>query len=168
VVVEMRYTKWGGKRHWRFAAQPLGSDEFGWWYGCPAGTVMRRGLEEPLVVSYDFVVLVPAEGRWIASWNSPAQRHYSIYVDVTDRPVRENGLIEAVDLDLDVVRRWDGRVELLDEDEFEEHQFLYHYPADVIAQARATSGDLMRMVAEHHEPFGEVGEAWLTGFTSSR
>ncbi|GAA2660052.1 DUF402 domain-containing protein [Paractinoplanes durhamensis] len=166
-MVEMRYTKWGGKRHWRFRAEVLGSDEFGWWYGCPAGTSMRRGFEEPILVHYDFIVLVPTEGRWIASWNGPTHEHLAIYVDVTSAPVRSGDLVEAVDLDLDVVRLRDGSVELLDEDEFEEHQLRYAYPPDVITQARATADDLINMITHHREPFGEVGDTWLAGFLAS-
>jgi hypothetical protein len=151
--VELRYTKWGGKKHWNFRTEPLGSDRYGWWYGCPAGIPMRRGLEEPIVVDYDFIVLAPAAGGWVGSWNGPANREIEVY-------------IEAVDLDLDVVRLRDGSVRLLDEDEFEEHQILYGYPADVIAQARATANGLMEMVAARREPFGEVGDSWLARFTN--
>ncbi|WP_433377436.1 DUF402 domain-containing protein [Actinoplanes sp. CA-142083] len=160
----MRYTKWGGKGHWRFPAEALGNDEFGWWYGSRAGTPLRRGAEEPVIVWHDFVVLVPAAGRWIASWNSVENTEVEVYVDVTDRPVRTSERIEAVDLDLDVVRFRDGSVRLLDEDEFEEHQVLYGYPAEEIAQALATADELMAMVAERREPFGRVGDAWLAGF----
>ncbi|MEU4236606.1 DUF402 domain-containing protein [Actinoplanes sp. NPDC026619] len=164
----MRYTKWGGKRHWRFVAEPLGSDEHGWWYGCPAGTSMRRGLEEPVIVDYDFIVLVPVAGWWIASWNGEGHRNVAVYVDVTTEPVRVDGLVEAVDLDLDVIRLRDGGVELLDEDEFEEHQVLYGYPAEVITQARASADELLEMIAQRHEPFGEAGDAWLARFVTSR
>jgi hypothetical protein len=165
--VELRYTKWGGKKHWNFSAEPLGSDRYGWWYGCPAGIPMRRGLEAPIVVNYAFIVLAPASGAWVASWNGPENRETEVYVDVTTAPVRTDDAIEAVDLDLDVVRLRDGSVRLLDEDEFEEHQRLYRYPADVIAQARATADDLMAMVAARREPFGEVGDSWLAKFTNA-
>jgi hypothetical protein len=176
---DLRYTKWGGKKHWNFRAEPLGSDRYGWWYGCPAGIPMRRGLEEPIIVNYDFIVLAPAEGGWVGSWNNadkikgkageslrahlagPASWEIEVYIDVTAEPVRTAESVEAVDLDLDVVRLRDGSVRLLDEDEFEEHQILYGYPADVIAQARATADDLMEMVAARREPFGEVGDSWL-------
>jgi hypothetical protein len=167
-VIEVRYTKWGGKRHWRFPAEPLGSDEYGWWYACPAGTSMCRGLEEPIVTDYDFVMLVPARGAWVAAWHGPAHRTLAMYIDVTSVPVRRDGLVEAVDLDLDVVRRWDGTVGLLDEDEFDEHQLLYGYPAEVIAQARATADELLDQVARRVEPFGEVGDAWLASFLAGR
>jgi hypothetical protein len=164
----MRFTKWGGKRHWRFAAEALGDDEFGWWYGSRAGTSMRRGFEEPIIAWYDFVILVPAAGRWVASWNGPAHVETAIYVDVTDRPVRTAGLVEAVDLDLDVVRLRDGSVRLLDEGEFEAHQVLYGYPPEEIAQARATADELLAMIGEGREPFGQVGDAWLAAFSEGR
>jgi uncharacterized protein len=160
----MGYTKWGGTKHWHFAAEELGSDEYGWWYGTRAGVPMRRGFEEPITLGHDFVVLVPAEGSWIASWNGPAEPRTEIYVDVTSVPVRTPTTVEAVDLDLDVIRMRDGSVHLLDEDEFAEHQVLYAYPPDVIAQAVATADDLIARVSAHHEPFGAVGAAWLARF----
>jgi hypothetical protein len=46
--VEMRFTKWGGKRHWRYPLEPLGTDRYGWWLGGAAGTLLRRGFEEPI------------------------------------------------------------------------------------------------------------------------
>ncbi|WP_203820759.1 DUF402 domain-containing protein [Paractinoplanes ferrugineus] len=166
--MELRFTKWGGKRHWRFLAEPLGSDGFGWWYGCPRGTSMRRGFEEPVVADYDFIVLVPADGAFVASFNGPSHPNLSMYVDVTSVPVREEGVVEAVDLDLDVVRLWDGSVRLLDEDEFEEHQVLYGYPAEVIDQARATADELLDRIGWRQEPFGAVGDAWLARFLDAR
>jgi len=168
MAVDMRYTKWGGKGHWRWFAEELGRDRFGWWFGSPAGTELRRGLEEPVVIGHDFVVLVPEQGRWIAAWNGPEDTRTALYIDVTDKPVRHPDRVEAVDLDLDVVRLRDGSVQLLDEDEFEEHQVLYGYPAEEIAQARATADELLAMVTARQEPFGEVGEAWLAAFSAAR
>jgi hypothetical protein len=96
------------------------------------------------------VLLVLDDGEWIATWN--AESDTELYVDVTSRPVRGDGVIEAVDLDLDVIRRRDGRVEVLDEDEFAEHQVLLGYPPDVIAQARATTDDLVARIRAAREP----------------
>ncbi|MCU7723568.1 YgaC family protein [Actinoplanes sp. KI2] len=168
MAVHMRYTKWGGKRHWWWSAEELGSDRFGWWFGSRAGTALRRGFEEPVIVRHDFVVLVPDEGRWIAAWNGPEETQTALYIDVTDKPVRHRDRVEAVDLDLDVIRLRDGTVRLLDEDEFEEHQVLYGYPAEEIAQARATADELLAMVTARREPFGEVGEAWLAAYSAAR
>ncbi|MET0426441.1 MAG: DUF402 domain-containing protein, partial [Actinoplanes sp.] len=140
--VEMRFTKWGGKRHWHYQLEPLGTDEHGWWLGGAPGLIMQRGDEDPFPGRYGVVALVPESGDWIAHWNAGKSRH-EIYIDVTDRPVRSPDAIEVVDLDLDVVRLRDGTVEVLDEDEFEEHQRLYRYPPEVIAGARAATDDLV-------------------------
>jgi protein associated with RNAse G/E len=46
----------------------------------------------------------------------------------------------------DVIRRFDGSAEILDEDEFPEHQVRYGYPPEVISQA---------------EPVRQVCRSWL-------
>ena len=45
------------------------------------------------------------------------------------------GTVTAVDLDLDVVRGWTGRVWVDDEDEFADHRVRFGYPADVVRMA---------------------------------
>jgi hypothetical protein len=84
-----------------------------------------------------------------------------IYVDVTTRPALDDGTVRAVDLDLDVVRFRDGRVEVLDEDEFAEHQVQLGYPAELITQARQTCDSLAGAVLSRTEPFGQAGAEWL-------
>ena len=66
-----------------------------------------------------------------------------------------------VDLDLDVVRhRVSGAAQLLDEDEFEEHQRRYAYPAAVIDRTRAAARWLMEAVTDR-EPFMSAYRHWL-------
>jgi hypothetical protein len=160
--VEVRYTKWGGHEHWRFTLTPLGSDRFGWWLAGPAGTPQRRGQEPPIALDHDFVMLVPAVGSWTAFWNAdgPASP-FEVYVDVTTRPVRAPGVLTAIDLDLDVVRHRDGRVEVLDEDEFAEHRVRYGYPREVIDDARSTASWLVEAISARVAPFDDTGTAWL-------
>jgi protein associated with RNAse G/E len=50
-------------------------------------------------------------------------------------PVWHEGLVRLVDLDLDVIRDWSGRVWVDDEDEFAEHRVLFGYPDDVVRLA---------------------------------
>jgi hypothetical protein len=164
---EMRFTKWGGHRHWRYELEPLVDDPYGWWFGGRAGITLRRGLEDPVIQPHDFVVLVPPHGAWIANWNAPGPS-MAVYVDVTTDVRREADVIHAVDLDLDVVRFRDGTVEVLDEDEFAEHQIRYGYPPDVVARARATTDDLVASLAARVEPFGTAGEARLEAFITTR
>jgi predicted RNA-binding protein associated with RNAse of E/G family len=164
--VEMRFTKWGGKLHWHYPVVPLGTDRHGWWLGGPEGTFFQRGDETPIPRRHDYVMLVPAEGDWIATWHAASDTE--IYVDVSTRPVRVGDVVEAVDLDLDVIRKRDGRVLLFDEDEFAEHQVLLGYPAEVIARARATADDLVARITTAAEPFGRAGYDWLTRFSNGK
>lgn len=164
---EIRFTKWGGRRHWQYPMEPLGRDGYGWWFGARAGVLLQRGFEDPIVQPHDFVVLVPADGCWIASWNAPGQTDISVYVDVTSRPLVQPDVVSAVDLDLDVVQLRDGTVRVLDEDEFAEHQLRYSYPAEVVEQARATTDDLVARLTTGTEPFATVGSAWLKRFADN-
>ena len=157
--IAVRYSKWGGIDHWHFELEPLGQDQFGWWFFGPKGIIQQRGAEPPIVLSHDFVLLVPAAGCWTACFN--AENELEIYVDVTTRPALDEAEVSAVDLDLDVVRWRDGRVEVLDEDEFAEHQVQLGYPAELISQARQTCDWLVEAVSSRSEPFGRVGADWL-------
>ncbi|MFG1606907.1 DUF402 domain-containing protein [Actinoplanes sp. NPDC049265] len=160
----MRFTKWGGRLHWHYAIEPLGTDAFGAWYGTRAGTTIQRGDEAPHIQKHDFLTLIPAEGWYVAAFNAEADERTELYIDISTPPTTTGTLIEAVDLDLDVIRTRDGRFILDDEDEFEEHQMLYGYPAHVIAAARAEADRLMAEVTAGAEPFGAVGRAWLARY----
>jgi uncharacterized protein len=41
-AVDVRFTKWGGGRHWEFPVTVLGEDDLGVWCGSPAGTWLER------------------------------------------------------------------------------------------------------------------------------
>lgn len=166
-MTEIRFTKWGGRRHWRYPMEPLGSDRYGLWFGAQAGILLRRGFEDPIVQPHDFVVLVPADGCWIASWNGPGETDISVYIDVTSKPSVQPDMVSAVDLDLDVVRLRDGTIQVLDEDEFAVHQVRYNYPTEVVAQARATTDDLVARLTGGNEPFATVGSTWLERFVEN-
>ena len=49
----------------------------------------QRGAEPPIVLSHDFVLLMPAAGCWTACFN--AENELEIYVDVTTRPALDGG-----------------------------------------------------------------------------
>ena len=58
-----------------------------------------------------------------------------------------------IDLDLDVEVFDDGRVELVDEDEFEEHQLRYRYPEAVIQGARRSAELALDLARSGRFPF---------------
>jgi hypothetical protein len=86
-----------------------------------------------------------------------------LYVDITTVPQWPSpSVCRAVDLDLDIGRFRDGRVELLDEDEFEERRVSFGYPDDVVRRALETAHSVLDAVREYREPFGAAGVPWLS------
>jgi hypothetical protein len=158
-TVSVRYTKWGEHLHWYFDLERLGTDRYGTWLAGRRGITKRRGDEPPQRERHGFVMLVPGEGRWTAYWS--VDDEIELYVDVTTTPEWTTEGVTAVDLDLDVVRWRGGGVEVLDEDEFDEHRVALAYPPDVVAGARATAAWLVEAITARREPFGSTGPAWL-------
>lgn len=161
--VHVRFTKWDGRLHWHFDVVRLGDDEHGVWLGGSAGTPVRRG-EEPPIISTEFALLIPNGSWWTATFN-PTQPDgpfgYSVYVDICTPPEWEGNMVTAVDLDLDVGRRLEGGVELLDEDEFDDHRVAMGYPPRIVDQARAAAASVFTKIERGDEPFVRVGTAWL-------
>jgi protein associated with RNAse G/E len=70
--------------------------------------------------------------------------------------------VAAVDLDLDVVRGWTGRIWVDDEDEFAEHRVHFGYPAEVVELALSSCQAVRRAVELSHAPFdAETPKRWF-------
>lgn len=154
------YRKFDGALHWHEWMGWLGEDEHGVWLGAPAGNECQRGDEPAVILAQPHVVLFPRDKWFTASFNGqPAKTE--IYCDITS-PVEfvSDELITMVDLDLDVLRRWTGEVEIDDEDEFAEHQMRYGYPPEVIAEAQASCDWLAANVVTA-EPFLSAYKPYL-------
>lgn len=161
--VRVIYRKYDGSLHWHLELGRLGEDEYGVWLGAPAGSSAQRGDEPPVVFEQAYVMLVPGgAARWTLNC-SAAPCWTELYLDITT-PSRwiAPDTVEMIDMDLDVIRRFDGSAEILDEDEFAEHQVRYGYPRSEIEAAERTAANLLRAVQQFEEPFAEVGRAWLT------
>lgn len=139
----------------------LGADEHGTWLAAPAGTQSQRGSEEPVTFPQAYVLLIPRAGGWTMTCNA-APCWTELYIDITTVPrwVADDQ-VEMVDLDLDVVRFFDGSAKILDEDEFAEHQVRYNYPPEVTSDAEQTTSAMLAAVTSGAEPFGRVCRAWL-------
>lgn len=140
--IRVIYRKYDGSLHWNM--------ELG-----------RRGSEEPVTFPQPYVLLIPSAGEWTMTCNAePCWTE--LYVDVTTEPQWTAGdQVEMVDLDLDVIRRFDGSAEILDEDEFAAHQVRYCYPPEVASRAGRTASALLAAVADGTEPFGQACRSWL-------
>jgi uncharacterized protein len=162
VKVDCDIRKWDGRSHYRFDVELLGRDEHGTWLaGRPP--VPFAGPEYPGVFDYRFAILVPEDRWWIATFYAPDPRlEIETYVDIATptRWISESHLT-AVDLDLDVVRRFDGTLYIDDEDEFDDHRVSYGYPSDVVETARRTASELLDALTQSREPFRDIGHRWL-------
>ena len=163
-TVRIRFSKWDGSAHWAFDMERIGEDEHGIWLWAPAGTALHRGSDKTIQAERGFVKVIAPNRWWTAVWNVgplKGDRSIEIYVDVITPAVWDGNTVRMVDLDLDVIRRSGGMVEVDDEDEFEEHRVLYGYPDHVIDKARTEAARLAIAVELRTEPFGSVGERWL-------
>jgi uncharacterized protein len=159
--VRIVYRKYDGSLHWNMTMRWLGEDEHGIWTGGGAQSSWRKGEGPPVIVGHKHVLLFPRGTWWTASFNAEPART-EVYCDIST-PVRWPSPREVtmVDLDLDVVRRRDGHVELVDEDEFAEHQVKYGYPRDVIEASTAAAVWLQGALADGTEPFARVYRSYL-------
>jgi protein associated with RNAse G/E len=159
--VRIVYRKYDGSLHWNMTMTWLGEDEHGVWTGADASVTWRRGDGPPVAVGHPHVLLFPRNTWWTASFNAEPART-EIYCDISSPVEWPNPReVTMVDLDLDVVRRRDGQVMLLDEDEFAEHQVKYGYPAEVIAASLDAANWLQVALADGTEPFASVYLSYL-------
>jgi uncharacterized protein len=156
----MVFSKWGDQPHWECDAARLGSDEHGTWLGIPLETLMSRpGVS--FTTEQLQVVLVPRASPFVATFYRPGGP-CEVYVDITTAPVWEGTTVRAVDLDLDVVRGWTGRVWVDDEDEFADHQLRFGYPQEVVRLAVVSSAEVLAAVGARRPPYdGVVSERWM-------
>lgn len=163
-AVDLVLRKFGGQPHREVTGRLLGEDRFGTWIATPAGTEVRYhyGPRPTGLTRADAVRLIPSDGWWMAMYLAEPDRR-EVYCDVTT-PARWTGPheITVIDLDIDLVRyRADGRVEVEDEDEFEEHRVTLGYPDDIVAGALAGAADLRTALLDDEEPFASHYRDWL-------
>ena len=160
--IDCLLTKWDGRPSYRFDAVHLGTDEHGKWLGLPPPT-RYDGPKGPGMWHHAFVICVPDGEWWIASFNDERDpESVELYVDMTTPPEwSSDQSVTCVDLDLDVARYYDTRIELLDEDDFARHRAEMDYPDDIVKMAWETGQWVLDAVRSRREPFGDVGREWL-------
>lgn len=164
--VIVQYRKHPDTPHWRQPMRRLGSDGHGMWLGMDEGALFQKGDETPVPSPTPMVQLIVPDAWWTLLYNGDAHR-YPVYVDIIAPPVWVNEhRVEMVDLDLDVVRRADGTVAIIDEDEFEEHQVALAYPDEWIEGATAAAQAVAERLRAGAEPFASRAQAWHDHLTS--
>ena len=157
----MIYRKFDGSLHWNQTMRRLGEDRHGVWIGSPAPTLLRKGDGPLVTLPHASIALFPPDAWWTAAFNAPPAST-EIYCDITTRATWPSAdEVTMIDLDLDVCRRRDGTIELLDEDEFAEHQVAYGYPDEVISAAQRSARWLQAALRDGSEPFASTYLSYL-------
>lgn len=128
---------------------------------CPAGTVVRLGTDEPFRFTIDCVAVVPEREWWVAYFYA-GHREIDAYVDIGTLPVWNQQRLTYIDLDLDVIRRLDGTVEIIDHHEFDENRLRYGYPHELVEGARGAADSVGSLMRTGRQPFETVAERWLS------
>jgi uncharacterized protein len=154
--------KWPDRPHWEHDALVLGEDGLGVWVGAPVGTVMARP-GAAFRTDQAQVTMVPHDAPFVATfYDRGGSAHCDVYVDITTVPVWSADCVTAVDLDLDVVRGWTGRVWVDDEDEFAAHRVEHAYPSDLVRLAVTSCESVREAVTARHPPYdGLHPRAWF-------
>ncbi|HEX6302052.1 MAG TPA: DUF402 domain-containing protein [Acidimicrobiia bacterium] len=121
---------------------------------------MNRGSGERVALQSGFVGVGPADEWWIVEFY-PDHPEISVYVNIGTQPEWDGSRLTHVDLDLDVVHGLDGRVEIIDEDEFVKHWVALGYPGDLVADALDASRRAVELISNSVEPFDTVSKEWI-------
>ena len=153
--------KWPDTPHYGHAGWVLGEDDHGLWLELRVGTPVYRGEDVAFHLTSGGLMLVPQTDDYLAWFLEYGE--LELYVDVVSGTVRTATSVITVDLDLDVIRRRDGTVDLLDVDEFEAHQVELDYPDDLVDHAEGASQQILAAVSDDREPFsGAAARLWMT------
>jgi uncharacterized protein len=162
--VDLVLRKFDGRPHRQVTGRLLGEDGYGTWIATPRGSVVtyHYGSRPAGRTRADAVRLIPEGGWWTAMYLAEPEAR-EVYCDVTT-PARWTGPSEitVIDLDIDLIRyRADHRVEVEDEEEFEEHRVSLGYPDEVVAGALEGAASLRAALIGDDEPFAGHYRKWL-------
>ncbi len=102
------------------------------------------GLIKKGTISYEYYWL----DRWysIFRFHEPGGEFRNYYCNINMPPVFENGVLDFVDLDIDVLVWPDSRYLVLDEDEYEENAVKFGYPDNVKTAVSETLSNLIKII----------------------
>ena len=109
------------------------------------------GIIRRKTVSYEYYF--KNKGFNIFRFHEPEGSLKFYYCNINLPPVFENGVVDYVDLDIDILVHRDFNFEILDEDEFEDNSIKYDYPPDLIYNVERNLNDLISIIRNRLFPF---------------
>jgi uncharacterized protein len=106
---------------------------------------IRRGT-----VSYEYFW----PDRWynIFRFHEPDGALRNYYCNVAMPPTFKNGILDYVDLDIDVLIWPDSRYEVVDRDDFERNSLKYGYPPEIRQRSEESVSQILRMIETDQLP----------------
>lgn len=112
----------------------------------------RLGLIRRGTISVEYFPL----DKWfnVFRFYEPNGSFRNLYCNINMPPTFADGVLDYVDLDIDVVVWPDARVDVLDLDEFRQNADLLGYPETLIKNAEDSLAALLEMIDQREFPFG--------------
>jgi hypothetical protein len=151
--VEVRFTKWGGGRHWEFAATHLGTDRHGHWVAGAIGTVCTKP-GSLFASEFAWVTLLPYDQPWVASFYDAPQHPVRTYVDITTVPEWSGPTVGWSTSTSTWSSAGTGSLFVDDEDEFAAHRVSLGYPQEIVDLARRSRDEVFAAIRDGTGPFG--------------
>jgi len=109
------------------------------------------GLIKRGTVSHEYFWL----DRWynVFRFHEPDGELRNYYCNIAMPPIFDNGIVDYVDLDIDIVVWKDRRCEILDFVDFETNSQKYRYSADTISNAQSALHELIELIRRRKFPF---------------
>jgi hypothetical protein len=143
--------KFDGSPHRSAQALDLGTTQEGRWLFVMAGTPVTRPVHGDYNHPCDAVVLIPSKGLWIATWLVGWDP--MLHVDIARRVHVGSDRVVTIDLDVDVVRKRNGDVYVVDRDEFESHRKHFGYSNDLVSAVTGAVKDVANAISRQEAPF---------------
>lgn len=111
----------------------------------------QLGVIRPGTVSYEYYWL----GRWynVFRFHEPDGQLRNYYCNLNMPPSFENGVLDYVDLDIDVLVWPDYSIEVLDLDDYEKNAERYGYPEQVRKMAAKSLEEVLELIGNRDFPF---------------
>lgn len=111
--------------------------------------VIRRGT-----ISYEYYWT----DRWynIFRFHEPEGELRNFYCNVNMPPVFEDGVLDYVDLEIDILVWSDLSFEILDTDEFEENAKIFSYSDELKSKVYESVSELKTMIEKREFPFASI------------
>ena len=109
------------------------------------------GVIRPGTISYEYYWL----DKWfnVFRFHEPDGEFRNFYCNINMPPTFENGILDYIDLDIDVIVWKDFSPIILDQDEFKENTFTYNYPDNILLKTKAAIDELLTTIEDRNFPF---------------